>query len=70
MEVFMSVKLHILVGPIWKRSLHPMPWLCLEFPCLVMSHNWILTVSLSGRAKCLLCAETLAFLAESRPLGR
>jgi len=34
-----------------------------------MSHDYVLTVSLSGIAKCLFCAETLAFLAESRPLG-
>jgi len=33
--------------------------------CLVT----VLTVSLSGIAKCLVCAETLVFLAESRPLG-
>ena len=31
--------------------------------CL-MSHNNVLTVSLSGIAKCLFCAETMAFLAE------
>jgi len=37
--------------------------------CLV-SHDCVLTVSLSGIAKCLFCAETLAFLAESRPLGQ
>jgi len=39
----------------------------------VMSHDCVLTVSLSGIhvAKCLFCAETLARLglAESRPLG-
>jgi len=29
----------------------------------------LMTVSLSGIAKCLFCVETLAFLAESRPLG-
>jgi len=34
-----------------------------------ISHDCVLTVSLSGIAKCLLCAETLEFLAESRPLG-
>jgi len=33
------------------------------------SHDCVLTVSLSGRAKCLFCAETLTFLAESWPLG-
>jgi len=31
--------------------------------CLI-SHDWVLTVSLSGIAKCLFCSETLAFLAE------
>jgi len=31
--------------------------------CL-MSHDCVLTMSLSGIAKCLFCAETLAFLAE------
>ena len=38
--------------------------------CL-MSHDCVFIVSLSGIAtgKCLFCAETLAFLAESRPLG-
>jgi len=36
--------------------------------CLV-SHDCVLTVSLSGIAKCLFCVETLAFLAESRPVG-
>jgi len=36
--------------------------------CLV-SYDCVLTVSLSGTAKCLLCAETQACLAESRPLG-
>jgi len=42
---------------------------CLEFPCLVMSpRDCVLTVSLSGIAKCLFRAEALAFLAESRPL--
>ena len=35
--------------------------------CL-MSHDCVLTMSLSGIAKCLFCVETLAFLAESRPL--
>jgi len=44
---------------------------CLEFPCLVSRHvslfrDFVLTVSLSDIAKC--CAETLAFLAERRPL--
>jgi len=29
----------------------------------------LMTLSLSGIAKCLFCAETVAFLAESRPLG-
>lgn len=44
---------------------------CLEFPCLVIpvSRDCVLTMSLSGIAKCLFCAETLAFLAECRPLG-
>jgi len=32
--------------------------------CL-MSHDCVLTVSLSGIAKCLFCAETLTFLAET-----
>jgi len=36
--------------------------------CL-MSHDCVLTVSLSDIAKCLFRAETLTFLAESRPLG-
>ena len=36
--------------------------------CL-MSHDCVLTVSLSDIAKCLFCVEILAFLAESRPLG-
>jgi len=35
-----------------------------------MSHDCALIVSLSGIAKCLFCVETLAFLAESRPLGQ
>jgi len=35
--------------------------------CL-LSHDCILTVSLSGIAKCLLCVKTLAFLAASRQL--
>ena len=35
--------------------------------CL-MSHDCVQIVSLSGIAKCLFCAVTLAFLAESRPL--
>ena len=44
--------------------------LCLEFPCLVMSHvSCLMTVSLSGIVKCLFCAETLTFLAEVRPQG-
>ena len=55
------------------RQLYVLSWLCLEFwhsvsPCLV-SHDCVLTVSLSGIARCLFCAETLAFVAESRPLG-
>ena len=36
--------------------------------CLV-SHDCVLTVSLSGIAKCLFCVETLSFLAQSRLLG-
>jgi len=36
--------------------------------CL-MSHDCVLTVSLSDIARCLFCVETLTFLAESRPLG-
>jgi len=32
-----------------------------------MSHNHVLTVSLSGIGKCLFSAEKLAFLAESKP---
>ena len=36
--------------------------------CLI-SHDCVLTVSLSGIAKCLFCVETLTFLADSRPLG-
>jgi len=54
---------------------------CRPMPCLgyvssfhvslcFMSHDCVLTVSLSGTAKCLFCDETLAFLAESRPLGQ
>jgi len=56
-------------------------WLCLDtcMSCLgsvssfhvsscLMSHDCVLAVSLSGIAKCLFGAETLAFLAE-RPLG-
>jgi len=34
-----------------------------------MSHDCVLTVSLSGIAKYLFCAETLSFLAQSRALG-
>jgi len=34
-----------------------------------MSHDCVLTLSLSGVAKCLFCAETLAFLAKSVPLA-
>jgi len=44
-------------------------WLCLEFPCLVMSYDCVVNISLSRIAKCLFCAEALAFPAESRPLG-
>ena len=36
--------------------------------CL-MSHDCVLTVSLAGIAECLFCAQTLACLAQSRPLG-
>jgi len=36
--------------------------------CL-MSHHCVLTVCLSGVARCLFCVETLAFLAESRLLA-
>jgi len=36
--------------------------------CLTF-HDCVLTVSLSGTAKCLFCAETLTFLAERRRLG-
>ena len=36
--------------------------------CLV-PHNCVLSVSLSGTGKCLLCDDELIFLAESRPLG-
>ena len=36
--------------------------------CL-MSHDCVLTASLSGIATCLFCAETLAFLAERTLLG-
>ena len=36
--------------------------------CLT-SHDCVLTMSLSGIAKCLFCAETLAVFAESRQLG-
>jgi len=35
--------------------------------CLTF-HDCVLSVSLSGIAKCLFCAETLAFLAESKSL--
>jgi len=57
-------------------------WLCLD-TCMsrlgshlssfhvsscLMSRDCVLTVSLSDIAKCLFCAETLAFLAERRPL--
>jgi len=34
-----------------------------------MADDCVLTVSLSGIVKCLFCAETLGFLAESRSLG-
>ena len=53
------------------QHLYVLSSLFLEFLCLViMSHvSRILTVSLSGVAKCLFCAETLAHLAESKPLG-
>ena len=37
--------------------------------CLI-SRDCVLTVSLSDIAKCLFCAEALAFLAESRPPGQ
>jgi len=46
---------------------------CLDFvssfhvSSCVMTVSWL--VSVSGITKCLFCAETLAFLAESRPLG-
>jgi len=36
--------------------------------CLI-SRDCVLTVSLSDIAKCLFCAEALAFLVEKRPLG-
>jgi len=36
--------------------------------CVVMSHNCVLSVTVSGIAKCLFCVESLAFLAERRPL--
>jgi len=36
--------------------------------CL-MSHDCVLTVSLSGIAKCIVCAGTLVFLVESMQLG-
>jgi len=36
--------------------------------CL-MSHDCVLTLSLSDIAMCFFCAETLAFLAEGRPRG-
>jgi len=41
---------------------------CLKFQCLVMSRVMAgsLTVTLSHIAKCLFCAEILAFLADSR----
>jgi len=35
----------------------------------LMSRDCVLTVYLSGTAKCLFRVETLIFLAESRPLG-
>jgi len=38
-----------------------------EWSCL-MCHDCVLTVFLSGISKCLFFVETLAFLAESRPL--
>jgi len=46
-------------------------WLCLEFPCPVMSHvSWLCLDCISpGMANCLICVQTLAFLAESRPIG-
>jgi len=36
--------------------------------CLV-SHDCVLTMSLTVTAKCLFCSQRLAFLVESRPLG-
>ena len=42
---------------------------CLEFPCRVMSHDYVLTVSLSSIANYLVCGKTLAFLAECTLLG-
>jgi len=39
-------------------------WFCLEFhvSSRLMSHDCVLTVSLSGVAKCSFCVEALAFL--------
>jgi len=36
------------------RHLYVLSWLCLKFPCLIMSHDSALIVSLSGIAMCLL----------------
>ena len=37
-------------------------------PSCLVSHDCVLTVSLSGIAMCLFCAETLTFLAERRSI--
>ena len=51
---------------------------CFVLVCFVLSrvsmsrltsYDCVLTVSLSGIAKCLFCAKTLSFIVESRPLG-
>jgi len=52
------------------RHLYVLSWLCLEFvSSYLVSHDCVLTVSLSGISTCFFCVETLAFLAEQRSLG-
>ena len=51
-------------------SVSTLVYLVLALSRVSMSHHvsCLMTVSLSGIAKCLFCIETLAFLTESRPL--
>jgi len=53
------------------RHLYVLSWFCLLFPCLIIYRvSRLPWLYLSDIAKCLFCAETLAFLAECRPQGQ